>query len=143
MRIAPTVVFAASCLLARAGWSDDVSYKLDLNESNNTVTTASLDLPKIAIADRAWAAPGIEEARSELLPPRPFDLGEAKAIERYQIERSVSISGFKVHSQGPREGPQWIDEVAWPRTRELYGLGQTCQYDKRKEFSFGGITLQR
>ncbi len=112
MRIAPTVVFAASCLLASAGWSDDVSYKLDLNESNNTVTNASLDLPKIAFADRAWAAPGIEEARSELLLPRPFDLEEAKAIERYQNEHPVFISGRKFHSHGPCEGLSHVNDAS-------------------------------
>jgi hypothetical protein len=40
--------------------------------------------------------------------------------------------------------PEWLDDAAWPRTRELWGLGiSNTYYDPRMQFTFGGITLQR
>ena len=143
MRIAPTVVFAASCLLARAGWSDDVSYKLDLNESNSTVTSASLDLPKIAIADRAWAAPGVEQSLQHLLPPRPFDF--AKPYQRIRFEYAPTAIRDSFALPYAYSGPEWLDDAVWPLTRELYGAGRPDDFNERfwprENVTLGDVTL--
>ena len=144
MRIAPTVVFAASCLLARAGWSDDVSYKLDLNESNSTVTSASLDLPKIAIADRAWAAPGVEKSLQHLLPPRPFDFAKPRHRIRFEYAPTAIRDSFALPYA--YSGPEWLDDAVWPLTRELYGAGRPDDFNEPtragEDVTLSGVTLK-
>jgi hypothetical protein len=114
----------------------DVGYQL-----NNTILPTSEE-PKISLSfaitltDRVWAAPGIEQAQCELVPAKEFDFTEPNPSRIIHTVRSK----WSVRSE---DSPQWLDIVAWPRTRELYGLGLPSAYDDQQEFTFGGITFQR
>jgi hypothetical protein len=131
MRAGAFVPFVAIAVLPRVGIATDVGFKLDARN----FTAIEFEEPKreeltgIEIRDRVWAAPGIEEAYGPLEPPRKFDFS---AKQRFRIEGRGSLP------------PQWLDDAAWPRTRELWGLGiSNTYYDLRMQFTFGGITLQR
>ena len=129
MRTLRSFVLSTICFIPTTGTASDVGYQL-----NNKALTA-LEGPKatdpapIAIIDRVWASPGIEQAYGDLTPAREFDFA---APTRFRI----------VHADED-EGPQWLDNVAWPRTRELYGLGTPRWHVDRDRFTFGGITFQR
>jgi len=122
----------ALAFMPKAAVAGDVAYRLDTQALVAADESKMLKLEGIELRDRVWAAPGIEETNSELDPPQKFD---GKAAERIRI----------VH-RGETTGPVWLDEVALPRTREMYGLGRNYddwEWDNRQEFTFGGITLQR
>ncbi len=146
MRALRVIVFATSCLLASDGWSDDVKYKLNADKLNCTETETSVSLasPAIVISDRVWAAPGVEQSSKELLPPVKIDFTEPPRIRIVASEDCRDI-GTRLCYPHPHVGPEWLDDVAWPLTRELYGLG--WPYDGRNndfnEYRFGLSTLQR
>ncbi len=144
MQTLRVVVLATSCFLARAGWSDDVDYKLDLKELNGAEPNASLELPAIVISDRVWAAPGIEQSTKHLLPPRPFDF--AKPYQRIRIKHVPGTTHVSYSVPNIDPGPEWLDDAVWPLTRELYGAGQEDtvfgQLCCQEEFTFGGVTFQ-
>jgi hypothetical protein len=122
-------------LSTRFVFAADIEYKLKdlaIEKVNEQEQAKPLT---IAFKDRVWAAPGIEQANAELAPPRAFDF---KGPRQIWIE-SAHGCGRVMQS----EGPQWLDEVAWPRTREMYYLGFSSVHDNRKEFTFGGAPLQR
>jgi hypothetical protein len=130
-------------LVSRIGFSEEVDYKLLLT-SISAFNEQNIDEPfSIAVRDRVWAAPGVEQTTKELLPPRRFD---AAAPRRLRFEAAESCRDVGIHRMidAMNGGPEWLDEVAWPLTRELYGLGQPpYPYDDRQTLTFGGITLQR
>jgi hypothetical protein len=130
MRISRIALLSLLSLLPQIeiGLAADVAYQLELTD-NAVVDTPRIDRSSIEIKDRVWTAPGIEEAYGLLETPRTFDFS---AKQRFRIEGRGSLP------------PQWLDDAAWPRTRELWGLGiSNTYYDLRMQFTFGGITLQR
>jgi len=144
MRTLRSIVLSAYCFIPIVGVASDINYQLN-NKALVAVEESKLpDSVEVSITDRVWAAPGIEQSNNELLPPRQFDLADVKAAEHFQNEHPTIRGGRAFCHHDPCEGPQWIDEVAWPRTRELYGLGQPYYGgDTRTEYTFGLITLQR
>jgi hypothetical protein len=128
MRTLRSLVLSTICFIPSIGVAFDVGYQL------NDKPLAALEEPKaadpvaIAITDRVWAAPGIEQAFSDLAPAREFDF--------------AAPMRFRIVHVGESEGPQWLDDVAWPRTRELYGLGQSRAHNEQHEF-WSGVTHQR
>jgi hypothetical protein len=90
-----------------------------------------------------WAAPGVEQATEELSPPKKFD---GTAPKRLQLEAAEGCRDADLLRtiDDMNGGPEWLDEVAWPRTRDLFGLGRPWyRTDDRQVFMFGGIALQR
>lgn len=141
MRAVRIAVFATSCFLASDGWGNDVCYKLNADALNAAETNVSLAPPAIVISDRVWAAPGVEQTTEDLLPPVKFDI---TGKPRLRIEASEDCRDIGTLMRYPHVGPQWLDDVAWPLTRQLYGLGRPYyDGDDRTEFQFGLITLQR
>jgi hypothetical protein len=142
MRALRVVVFATSCFLASDGWTNDVCYKLNADAFNTAETRVSLAPPAIVISDRVWAAPGVEQTTEDLLPPLKFDV---TGKPRLRVEASEDCRDIGTIMRYPHVGPEWLDEVAWPLTRKLYGLGRPYYDggDERTEYTFGLITLQR
>jgi hypothetical protein len=121
--------------------ADDVAYRLDTNALTMTYTSAVIRTDSIQFQDRVWAVPGIEQATIELDPPQAFDF---KRPARIRIERAPGCRDRFGHECAG--GPDWLDDVALPRTREMYGLGQRSIYsgwDSSQLITFGGLTLQR
>lgn len=121
----------------------DVDFKLGIKESAAVSESTTIRPPTIVVADRVWAAPGVEQTTNELSPPTKCDF---TIRQRFRIEMAEGCrsAGLNTMRCG---GPDWLDDVAWPLTRELYGLGQSgevfCQNYCQNEFAFGGIRLQR
>ena len=132
--LARTICFLIAIAIAPlAGFAGDVVYRLDANALRPRDESKVLNLSAIEFQDRVWAAPGIEQATVELDPPKKCDF---TSPQRLRI----------VHAWDPASGPEWLDDAALPRTRQMYGLGQSSNYpdwDSRQSFSFGGTTLQR
>jgi len=141
MRAIRLIAFATSYFLASNGWTNDVDYKLNTDTLNHAEIKVSLAISPIVISDRVWAAPGVEQTTKDLLPPVKFDFA---APQRPRIVAAEDCRDFATMMRYPRVGPEWLDDVALPLTRELYGLGRPYDDgDDRTEFTFGGITLQR
>lgn len=129
MRARIVGLLLAMNFMPQFGSATDVGYRLETHCFTAIDEPKVGELSSIEIKDRVWAAPGIEDSFRQLEPPRIFDF---QAKQRFRIE-------------GPGGSPpDWLDDVAWPRTRELWGLGRSdVDGDPRMEFTFGGITLQR
>lgn len=115
------------------GFAGDVVYRLDANALKPRDESKVLNLSAIEFQDRIWAAPGIEQATVELDPPKKCDFNSAPRIHI-------------LHASDPASGPEWLDETALPRTRQMYGLGQSSSYsswDSAQLFSDSGIVFQR
>jgi hypothetical protein len=124
-----------------AGFAGDVVYRLDANALTLSDKSKILNLAAIEFQDRIWAAPGIEQATGELEPPKKFVFD---GPSRLRIEPAPGSRQFYQH--GCTGGPEWLDDTALPRTREMYGLGQSSchtDWDSMQLFSYGGVTLQR
>jgi hypothetical protein len=135
-----TISFAFA-FIPIAGFAGDVAYRLDTHALTPPDESKVLNLQGLQLRDRVWAAPGIEEANSELEPPQKFDY---KSAQRIHIVHATGSRPMFNHAC--EDGPAWLDEVALPRTREMYGLGRNyddSDWDNRQVFTFGGITLQR
>jgi hypothetical protein len=114
-----TWVFATVCL-ARVGAASDVGFQLETEKLQTFKESTNSESPNVELLDRVWAAPGVEQAYSTLPPARKFGV---------QSKRRLRIEGM------PGDAPEWMDDIAWPRTRELFrGEYPVC---------FGGIVLAR
>jgi hypothetical protein len=141
MRILPFSALNLASLIATTGLASDVVYKLDERFVARPEASISIEPGEFKIADRAWAAPGVEQSSKDLLPPVDFDYTGAP---RLRIEAAEECSDTGTRLRYPHVGPEWLDDVAWPLTRELYGLGRPYDGgDNRTEYTFGLITLQR
>lgn len=131
MRAIQLAAFVAIGFVASLGEATDVAFKLDVENFAAVSETTLIRPPAIAISDCVWAAPGIEQSTRTLLPPRKFDFA---APPRLRIVHSMDDAG-----------PEWLDDAAWPLTRELYGLGLPPfdEWDGRQQFVFGKCVLQR
>ena len=140
--LARTICFLVAIAFAPlAGFCGDVVYRLDANALRPTDECKALNLSAVEFQDRIWAAPGIEQATVELDPPRKWNF---KSPPRIRIESAPGCREF--YQYQPASGPEWLDDAALPRTRQMYGLGQSSNYpywDSRQSFSFGGTTFQR
>jgi hypothetical protein len=132
--LARTICFLfAIAFVPLPGIARDVVYRLDANALKPRDESKVLNLSAIEFQDRIWAAPGIEQATIELDPPKKCDFNSP---ERIRI----------VHAWDPASGPEWLDDAALPRTRQMYGLGQSSNYscwDSTQSFSDGEIVFQR
>jgi hypothetical protein len=104
--------FFAAVLLARVAIADtDVGY--DLNTS--ALETASEARPAdstIRIEDRTWAVPGVEQSINNI------DLVDQSG-SRWKLAFSHPHSSYCIpENEAPL--PQWISEIAWPLTRDLW-----------------------
>lgn len=111
---------------ARAG--GDVDYQLDAKSFAATEEIAGTLRTPIEFKDRAWAVPGVEE--SDIRLDRSENTGYLRShrLQRIRLER-----------EGTCDGPSWLDDVAWPRTRQMFHRA----YYEEQIFCFGGIALQR
>jgi hypothetical protein len=144
MRIIPFVAISAVGFVASLGLASDVAYRLGIENLPRVEEPTAIQPPAIKFADRVWSTPGVEQTSKELLPPQKFDLTAPRAF-RIRIEAAEDCRDVGLNCRYPHGGPEWLDDVAWPLTRELYGLGfpASYEYDSRKEFTFSGIVLQR
>ncbi len=114
------VVLSIAAPRALAG---DVAYQLETTAVNAAIVRGSVTPNVIEVRDRIWEVGGVEDSQQVLEDPKKFG--------------SLTAQQF-------RTGPTWLDEVAWPRTRELFGIrysqGET---DNRQIFYIGGIGIQR
>jgi hypothetical protein len=101
----------------------DVTFQLE------TKKLASIDEPQVAkpltveFKDRAWGAPGVEEALGE-------DLGRCSTGWSRDYYRSVV---FKVSD------PIWTHDNLWPRTQESWGRGE---YYRELQIEYSPIAFQ-
>src|SRR4051794_32577392 len=132
--LARTICFVfATAFVPLAGFAGDVAFRLDANALRPRDESKVLNLSAIEFQDRIWATPGIEQATVELDPPKKCDF---TSPERLRV----------VHASDPAGGPEWLDDTALPRTRQMYGLGQSSDYqdwDSTQSFSDGGVMFQR
>jgi hypothetical protein len=116
-------ILLAMTFSAQRSLATDVAYQLEATK------LASIDEPQLAepmtveIKDRAWAAPGLEEALGE-------HAGHCSTGWSVDHQRSVV---FKVPD------PIWTHEELWPRTRELWGRGE---YYRKFKLEYSPIALQ-
>ena len=102
----------------------DVGFQLE------TKQLASIDEPQLAepmtveFKDRAWAAPGLEEA---------LGAHSGYCSTGWSIDERRSVV-FKVPD------PLWAHEELWPRTRELWGRGE---YYRGIRLEYSPLALQR
>ena len=131
-------LFAAIFFVARlAHAGDEVSYQLELQTTAINVDNDSITRDSITLQDRTWATPGVEQSTSPLLPPRTFSFTEGP---RFRIEPSEGCRCDFQYSSGP----EWLDDAAWPLTRELWNLGlPRSPWDNHYEFSFRKCVVQR
>ena len=137
MRALASTVLSAVCFAPTTLVAADVVYKLECDRLSFTKKPSGFPPTGSALVDREWVAPGIEQSSIDLLPPRKFDFSEPR---RFHLENAPDTPWPHITDGGP----EWLDDVAWPLTRELYGLGRPpygC--DDKQVFNFGGIALQR
>ena len=115
----------------------DVAYQLNDKPLATFEEAKTAEPFKIAITDRIWAAPGVEQTSKDLLPPVKFD---SQRPHRIHIVAAEDCRDSGTCLRYPHVGPECLDDVAWPLTRELYGLGRP--YDDQEESTFSGPTLQ-
>jgi hypothetical protein len=114
-------MLTALCV-AQVSVASDVGYELETESLKSVQEQSDGETPRIQLQDRVWAAPGVEQAHSKLPPRRTFG---------FQSEQRFRIEGM------PGDGPEWVDDIAWPRTRELFGRSI------EEPFYCGGIVLAR
>jgi hypothetical protein len=104
----------------------DVGYQM------NDSPVAAFEEPKldkpfaIVITDRVWAAPGVEQSTF-----------------RYDFKNPTRSH---IEADGRRAGDcAWLDDAAWPLTRELYRLKRDdevfCPDVCQQKFTYGGVTV--
>jgi hypothetical protein len=89
----------------------EVGYELDTSALKSTPPTQTAD-NTIKIEDRAWAVPGVEQ------PINKINLLNQSASRR-RIAFSHPYSSRCI-SGNEATLPQWISEIIWPLTRELW-----------------------
>jgi len=103
------VAAVVSPSLAKAG--GDVEFQLHGDATiSNKIDGSLLEQPAMKLVDREWNAPGIEQA-AQPLPP---------------LAQDDQQPNLRFHLVG--DGPYWLDNVAWPRTRELFHAAAEYQY---------------
>jgi hypothetical protein len=144
MRTQLASIVLAMQLTAGIAYSAEVDYQFQAD------SLAALEKPKtaepltIAFVDRVWATPGVEQSSENLLPPIKIDFENSPRFRGFRIEASEDCRDVGTCLRYSRVGLEWLDDVAWPLTRELYHLGRPYyRGDDRTEFTFGLITLQR
>lgn len=102
MRIVLASIFVVLSIAAPRALAGDVAYQLETTRFSTHEEPQELRPTTIELTDRVWAVPGIEESQKPLEPVRTFD---------FLTARQFRIDG---------DGPEWLDGIAWPRTRELF-----------------------
>src|SRR4051794_19877705 len=115
MRVQSCGLLLTMTLLSQLVSATDVGYELSTDDLASIDPTQSMEPAKITFVNRTWAASGIEQADRVLLPPQKF--GARKPV-------TFRIEVGEVRGSSDDTRPQWLDEVAWPRTRDMYGLGR-------------------
>lgn len=110
MQTLRAALLSALCLIPSISLASDVDYQLN----NNALTTINQpktpEPPALSIVDRAWNVPGVEQSleENELVEKSGLHLRlETSFCARLSPTRNVSL-------------PQWINELVWPLTRELW-----------------------
>lgn len=123
MRSVLASILVVLCIAAPRAPAGDVAYQLETTSVNAAIVRDSVAANEIEVRDRIWEISGVEDSQHVLEPPKMFG--------------SLTPEQF-------RTGPTWLDEVAWPRTRELFGIRYTQgESDNRQIFYIGGIGIQR
>jgi hypothetical protein len=137
-------IVLAMQLTAGIAYSADVDYQIQADSLAPLENPKSAEPLTIAFVDRVWATPGVEQTSKDLLPPVKIDIEHPPRFRGIYIEAAEDCRDTGTCRRYPHVGPGWLDEVAWPLTRELYGLGRPYDVgDDRTEFQFGLVTLQR
>lgn len=97
-----TILAAAS--VASQALAGDVAYELEVSKINAAYANDAAGQSTVELVDREWAAPGIEQADYPLPPAQAFDFASKRV--------------FRIHFDG--DGPYWLDDVIWPRTRAMF-----------------------
>jgi hypothetical protein len=131
------VVAWAICAIASTSQAADIEYRLNITDLKEVEQAPILQPLSIKLVDRAWSTKGVEQTCRPPEPPRKFE-----------FKVTFPFCGRPVVALGREwenvDGPHWLDNVAWPLTREMFGLGQPpSQSDGRNQWSFGAIVLQR
>lgn len=123
MRTILASILVSLFIAASRALAGDVAYQLETTTVNAAIVRGSVTPNVIEVLDRIWEVGGVEDSQQVLEAPKKFE--------------SLTAQQF-------RTGPTWLDEVAWPRTRELFGIRYSPgESDSRQVFYFGGIALQR
>lgn len=117
-----SILVALSIATPRA-LAGDVAYKLETTSVKVANVRESMAPHVIEIRDRIWEVCGAEDLQQVLEAPKKFE--------------SLTAQQF-------RTGTTWLDEVARPRTRELFGIRYAPgESDSRQFFYYGRIAIQR
>lgn len=98
-----TTILAATFVASRA-LAGDVAYELAVSKIDAAYANDAVGQSAIELVDREWAAPGIEQADFQLPPAQTFDFASKRV--------------FRIQFDG--DGPYWLDDVIWPRTRAMF-----------------------
>ncbi|MFO0792423.1 MAG: hypothetical protein U0805_23425 [Pirellulales bacterium] len=131
--LVPTILAAA--FVASRALAADVAYELDMPKLEAMRASDDSEAAAVEVVERAWAAPGVEESDDRLPPAHKFDFTASSHVKRLQF------SG---------DGPSWLDDVIWPRTRAMYHpngepVTSICLAadSDNQVYYFGRIGLQR
>lgn len=116
MRLGFTSILPGIVLAAQFAYAADVVYKLDTKGLTGDEPTKKAEPVKLVIVNREWVVPGVEQTSQDLLPPVKFDFAG-----RPRIEATENCRDFGTRLRYPHTGPDWLEDVAWPLTRELWG----------------------
>jgi hypothetical protein len=113
--------------------SADVEYKLSVDALATQPGTEVGELVGFEFDDRTWAVKGVEESDRPL--PHPSWSETQTHAPRFRCEPAGGCHTSYLVQQPYR--PNWLDEVAWPRTRQWF------HRHEQMEFNFGGIVMTR
>jgi hypothetical protein len=118
MRIKLASIVLGAVLAPQFAYSADIAYQLETANLATSEPTKMAEPVKLAIVNREWAVPGVEQTSQDLLPPIKLPY---VGTPRVRIEASEDCRVADTCLRYPHVGPQWLDDVAWPLTRELWG----------------------
>jgi hypothetical protein len=111
-------LLAAFVLLARVGFAGtEVGYELITSQFDQTAAAVAGDA-EIEFEDRVWAVPGVEQLvpKSDLVVAAWSESGI-----RFEFKYEVNSPIRWAEPRFAVRLPQWVDEIIWPLTRELWG----------------------
>jgi len=92
----------------------DVGYELNTSRLEPP-TAASVGDAAIEFEDRVWAVPGVQQ-----LVPKSDLVVAPWSASGLRLELNTMRDSYEMPRYAVRL-PQWVDEIIWPLTRELWG----------------------
>lgn len=114
--------FLAAMLFSQVALAGtEVGYDLNTNDLESTPATQVAD-QAVQIEDRAWGVPGVEQSVIK---------SDRIVIPLLISNTRIAVTGFHSSNRmtaGGAQLPQWINEIVWPLTRDLWTAAELEPY---------------